>query len=164
MTTELKPRVDGKTDVIFIRPDGKKANVGLTNNEIIALKDQLLCECNEMTLNEYQKKAKSTCEGNSYSFTYLSLEIYEELGEFFAKVAKMVRKGNLPVNFTRDDLLNLPEDVRLELAKECGDGLWGIFVIMDYFGWTANEVAAINVRKLEDRQKRGVIIGNGDNR
>lgn len=164
MTTELKPRVDGKTDLVFTRKDGKTANVGLTSEELMTLRDQLLYETNEMTLNDYQKKAKSTCEGNSYSFTYLSLEIYEELGEFFAKVAKMVRKDRLPVNFTREDLLNLSEDVRLELAKECGDGLWGIFVIMDYFGWTANEVASINVHKLEDRQKRGVIIGNGDNR
>lgn len=117
-----------------------------------------------LTLNEYQTQAKSTCEGNSYSYSYLGDGIVEELGELKGKIAKMVRKNQLPVNFSRDDVMSLPGDIKDALKKETGDILWFVAVLSDWFGWEFNDVAQSNLDKLKDRSRRRVIIGDGDYR
>lgn len=117
-----------------------------------------------LSLNKYQEKAKSTCTDNSYSYSYLSAGLIEEVGEFFGKIAKMVRKGELPQNFTREDILALPDEKREALMKEGGDMSWFLAVLLDWFGWSFEQVGNGNLEKLADRQKRGVIVGEGDNR
>jgi hypothetical protein len=42
--------------------------------------------------------------------------------------------------------------------------LWYISVIAHQLGLNLDEVAQGNISKLADRQKRGVLGGNGDNR
>lgn len=116
------------------------------------------------SLDGYQIDAKSTCTGNSYSYTYLSAGLYEEVGEFFSKIAKMIRKGDLPVYLTREDILALDEETRHLLLKEAGDILWFVAVLSDWCGWSLSEVANTNIEKLLDRKKRNKIIGEGDNR
>ena len=51
-----------------------------------------------------------------------------------------------------------------ELIKELGDILWYLAVNAKYLGYDLDEVAAVNIKKLEDRNNRGVISSKGDNR
>ncbi|MGH7237673.1 MAG: nucleoside triphosphate pyrophosphohydrolase family protein, partial [Candidatus Saccharimonadales bacterium] len=51
-----------------------------------------------------------------------------------------------------------------DLTKELGDVLWYVAVMSQYFDVNFNDVAALNITKLADRQKRGAIKGSGDNR
>lgn len=50
------------------------------------------------------------------------------------------------------------------IRKELGDVLWQVQAIASHFGWRLEEIAIENLLKLEDRAKRGVIGGSGDNR
>ena len=77
-----------------------------------------------------------------------------ETGEIAEKAKKIVRDSDS--DFTTWDT----ED----LTKELGDTLWYVAVIADYSHTPLAEVAASNIAKLADRQKRGVLGGTGDNR
>lgn len=119
-----------------------------------------------MELNEYQKRAMTTCTDTSRNFSYMFLNLVGEVGEFASKVAKWVRKNK--ANITGNDLVanftNLSEEDKVELRKELGDVLWqlsGLCAVMD---WTLEDVAQENIQKLADRKKRNVIVGEGDNR
>ena len=46
----------------------------------------------ELTLNEYQEKAMTTCLPTSKNFSYMFLNLVGEVGEFASKVAKHIRK------------------------------------------------------------------------
>lgn len=50
------------------------------------------------------------------------------------------------------------------IAKELGDVLWYVAAICDELGLEMSDVARRNVEKLSDRQERGVIQGEGDER
>lgn len=133
-----------------------------------------------MTLNEYQEKAMSTCMGSCDNFSYMMLNLVGEVGEFASKVAKGIRKGDLEVGSTggESNILLMTESrmenimnaevmqmvYKGELMKEAGDILWQLSGLCSTFGWTLEEVAQMNLDKLADRKKRGVIDGNGDNR
>ena len=46
----------------------------------------------ELTLNEYQKQAMTTCMPSSENFSYMFLNLVGEVGELARKVAKHIRK------------------------------------------------------------------------
>jgi NTP pyrophosphatase (non-canonical NTP hydrolase) len=50
------------------------------------------------------------------------------------------------------------------LQKELGDVLWFVAGIAYSAGWTLEDIAKMNIDKLEDRRQRNVIQGSGDNR
>ena len=50
-------------------------------------------ENKELTLNEYQKAAMTTCMPSCENFTYMTLNLMGELGEFTSKIGKLIRKG-----------------------------------------------------------------------
>jgi NTP pyrophosphatase (non-canonical NTP hydrolase) len=50
------------------------------------------------------------------------------------------------------------------IKKELGDVLWYITALADNLGITLQDVAVANLSKLSDRQQRGVIQGEGDER
>ena len=50
------------------------------------------------------------------------------------------------------------------IVKELGDVMWYVSAICDELGVSMEDVARTNIKKLEDRQQRGVLGGNGDNR
>ena len=58
---------------------------------------------------------------------------------------------------------DVPIDDKKVLA-EAGDVLWNLTMILEDRGFTLQQAAYYNVAKLEDRAKRGVIRGSGDNR
>lgn len=56
------------------------------------------------------------------------------------------------------------DTVRDSIAAELGDVLWYTAALATEFGLDLREIAEANLAKLEDRQRRGVIGGSGDNR
>lgn len=124
-----------------------------------------------MTLNEYQTRAEATCTESSMNDTYLLFGLMAEVGELADKVAKAKRKGI--VSIESDDILPEPpteehpeafNDFVNGFIKELGDVLWFVALIAKHAGLTLDKVAQLNLDKLADRAKRGVIVGNGDNR
>lgn len=125
-----------------------------------------------MKLNEYQKRAMSTCMPSCDNFSYMMLNLVGEVGEFAGKVAKMVRKGQVEID-TMDErtsdlfpMMSLPQWVYMqeELKKEAGDILWQLAGLCHVMGWDLEDVAKQNLQKLASRKERGVIDGDGDNR
>jgi NTP pyrophosphatase (non-canonical NTP hydrolase) len=50
------------------------------------------------------------------------------------------------------------------LKKELGDILWFVAGIARNYYWNLEDIAQMNLNKLEDRKNRNVIQGSGDNR
>ena len=130
-----------------------------------------------MELNEYQDKAMQTCLPSSKNFSYMMLNLMGEVGEFSSKVAKAIRKeqmsiGEVPVkgeepewqknkhfyNMTEEDAKPLEDG----LKKEAGDILWQLSGLCTVMGWTLEEVAQMNLGKLQARKQAGTINGSGD--
>lgn len=55
-------------------------------------------------------------------------------------------------------------ELRKAIKKEMGDVLWMLSQTAALIGITLEKVARENIAKLTDRQQRGVIVGEGDNR
>ena len=121
-----------------------------------------------MELNEYQRKAMSTCTRSSANFAYMFLNLVGEVGEFSSKIAKAIRKERAAIK-SNDlsiyiDSLQTVGDWENETKKELGDILWQLAGVCDIMGWHLEDIAQMNLDKLASRADRGVIIGEGDNR
>lgn len=106
-----------------------------------------------MTFNEYQQRALQT---NKYGddLKLIALEIASEAGELAGKVKKIYRdKGGV-----------IDAEGHAQLNAELGDILWGISVFAAVLGGDLEGIAQMNIWKLKDRARRGVIGGEGDNR
>lgn len=57
-----------------------------------------------------------------------------------------------------------PDVATTKLHKELGDILWYLSQVAFDNGFKLSEIAQENLNKLESRQIRNVILGNGDNR
>lgn len=88
------------------------------------------------------------------NFIYPTLGLAGETGEVVEKVKKIIR----------DDGSAVSEEKKEEIKKELGDVLWYIARLSAELGFTINEVAELNIKKLNSRKERGVLHGNGDNR
>lgn len=79
-------------------------------------------EKKELTLNEYQKLAMTTCMPSCNNFSYMNLNLGGEYGEFNSKIAKLIRKGKAHIENSRlifhDDVT--PEEISA-IRKELGD-------------------------------------------
>ena len=119
----------------------------------------------ELTLNEYQKRAMSTCMPSSENFSYMFLNLVGEVGEFASKVAKAIRKGNAEISHSKlsrigdTDMLATQDE---ELKKEAGDILWQLSGVCSVMGWSLEDIAQMNLDKLAARKAVGTIDGNGD--
>lgn len=121
-----------------------------------------------MELNDYQQKAMTTCLPTCENFSYMMLNLVGEVGELASKVAKAIRKGQGSIEYDKfvsecgkerlssEDLANL--------RKEAGDILWQLSGLCYIMGWSLDYVASENLAKLQSRQQRHVIDGDGDNR
>ena len=124
-----------------------------------------------MTLNEYQKKAMSTCMPSCNNFSYMMLNLVGEVGEFASKVAKAIRKetglmdeANVYYFLHQEEGEPSSSELYAELKAEAGDILWQLSGLCEIMGWKLEDVAQGNLDKLASRKERGVIDGNGDNR
>lgn len=129
-----------------------------------------------LTLNEYQKRAMSTCMPSSDNFGYMFLNLAGEVGEFASKIAKAIRKNQVSIGgktssnrnilTVRDDSPEIMDfDILAfdsELKKEAGDILWQLSGLCTVMGWSLEAVAQMNLDKLAARKAVGTIDGNGD--
>lgn len=104
-----------------------------------------------MEFNEYQIKTREFAIYNSHLYPCLGLS--EETGELLGKIAKAMRDG-----------VTNPEAYKESVKKEAGDVLWMLARLLDDMKIDLAEVAALNIEKLQDRKKRNVLGGSGDNR
>lgn len=112
-----------------------------------------------MKLNEYQIRAMQTRLENCQNIEYMLCGLLSEAGEVAGVLKKYIRGDNgQPVDTDIDD------KTRINMAKELGDVLWYCAGLAEELGYTLQEIAQMNILKLQSRQRRGVIQGNGDDR
>lgn len=112
-----------------------------------------------MEFNEYQKLAARTAIFNKndreYILSYLSMGLAGETGEAIDKLKKLLHYDNGVLTGEKRDLL----------LWELGDILWYLSQIAHNVDSSLEEVAKMNITKLEDRASRGVVTkGSGDTR
>ena len=117
-----------------------------------------------MHFSEYENEAMSTAiygratPGVDGNLVYPALGLAGEAGEFVDKVKKNWRNNQSMT------AANLTMEQKIEFAKELGDVLWYITACAKELGIPLHDVARMNITKLTDRRKRGVIKSEGDNR
>ena len=109
-----------------------------------------------MQLNDYQNIAKETLLSSANTLPYLAAGLAAEAGEVAGKYAKYLRDSDKRPS----EYIKLKQD----LLKELGDVLWFVAIMSNYLGYTLEEVAHLNLYKLESRQQRGTLKGSGDER
>ena len=121
------------------------------------------------TFNEYQKEA---------NFLKISLDMFlekhpdtpadvklllavaydglglGEAGEVQGKIKKIIR----------DDGGYISDENKIEIMKEAGDIMWYLSSLCDDIGFSLEDVANENIKKLKSRRDRGTLHGSGDNR
>jgi len=109
-----------------------------------------------MTFEEYQKISRKTAiyPNLGKNFVYPTLGLVGEAGEVAEKVKKIIRDDNGTMN----------DEKRKEIAMELGDVLWYISQLAVEIDFSFDEIAKLNIEKLNSRQKRGELGGSGDNR
>ena len=106
-----------------------------------------------LTMEQYFRSAVDTNRlyPEEYKIIYPALGLGGESGEVLEKIKKGIRdKGG---NFDKEDII-----------RELGDVLWYLCATADDLGYTLDDVAWANIKKLEDRRNRNKIKGDGDNR
>ena len=107
-----------------------------------------------MNLNTYQQKALETAiYPEQYKIIYPALGLNGEAGEVAEKVKKIMRGDG-----------GLTEERRADIALELGDVLWYVATCASDLGYSLEEIAKMNIKKLAMRQKKGLLGGNGDHR
>jgi NTP pyrophosphatase (non-canonical NTP hydrolase) len=109
-----------------------------------------------MNFSDYQKLSRVTAQYPSigHPVIYPVLGLVNEAGEVAGKIKKVFRdKGGEISAETRD-----------ALKAELGDVLWYLAQVCTELEIPLDEVAEANLAKLLDRQARGKIRGDGDNR
>ena len=111
-----------------------------------------------MTFNNYQTNASRTAfyprVFKNQGLYYTALGLVGEAGEIANKVKKIMRDNNG----------KLEEINKSDIFDELGDVLWYCASLADELGVNLEDVAKVNLIKLEDRMNRGKISGNGDKR
>lgn len=109
-----------------------------------------------MTFQEYQSASRTTAIypelGNN--FIYPTLGLAGEAGEVAEKIKKVIRDKQGVVDAA----------TRVELEKELGDVLWYLAQLSSELGLQLEDVAKNNIAKLQSRQQRHQLQGDGDNR
>ncbi len=108
-----------------------------------------------MTLLEYQQAAaRFAVYPHDAAVLYPALGLGSEAGEVLGAVKRILR----------DDGGQLTEERREQLAKELGDVLWYLAVLATDLQLSLDDVAAINLAKLEARRLQGLLHGEGGDR
>ena len=127
------------------------------------MSNENVAKATDLGLDFYQKRAMNTAVFSNNDYPLMALA--EEVGEVMGKIAKHCRKTGMDA----DEAIHLIEygalpDLKEAVKKEMGDVLWQWAVLCHHLGLSAQEVALDNLAKLQDRQQRNVLNGEGDNR
>lgn len=114
---------------------------------------------NSLTMNAYQAEAAKTALYR-WKVIYPALGLASESGEVMGKIKRLIRDKEI----TFGEISDLPGNDRAEIAAEIGDVLWYCAMLAKDLNISLNEVAYMNLEKLESRAARGKIGGSGDNR
>ncbi len=82
-----------------------------------------------------------------------SLGLSGEIGEVHEKIKKLFRDNP-------DDVLKANK----EIMNELGDVVYYATALANIYGRGLQELLELNIKKLDDRQKRNKLRGSGDNR
>jgi len=109
-----------------------------------------------MNFTDYQTKSRTTAKypAIGHPVIYPTLGLVNEAGEVAGKIKKVFRDKDGEIS---------PE-TREALKAELGDVLWYLAQTCTELELSLDEVAESNLTKLLDRQARGKIQGDGDNR
>lgn len=111
-----------------------------------------------MDFNEYQNLAARTGHFDKddfeYQIMYTSMGLAGESGELIEKIKKVIRNDKGVMSEEKRDLIRL----------EIGDVLWYLSQISRILGISFQDAAEANIRKLEDRVARNVLLSEGDTR
>jgi NTP pyrophosphatase (non-canonical NTP hydrolase) len=109
-----------------------------------------------MNFTEYQTKSRVTAKYPviGHGVIYPTLGLTNEAGEVAGKIKKVFRD--------KDGIIS--DETREALKAELGDVLWYLSQTATELGLSLDEIAEYNLAKLLDRQARGKIQGDGDNR
>ncbi len=109
-----------------------------------------------MNFTDYQTKSRATAKypAIGHGVIYPTLGLVNEAGEVAGKIKKIFRDKNGVIG----------EAEREALKAELGDVLWYLAQTCTELEISLDEVAESNLTKLLDRQARGKIHGDGDNR
>jgi NTP pyrophosphatase (non-canonical NTP hydrolase) len=109
-----------------------------------------------MNFTDYQTKSRATAKYPviEHGVIYPTLGLVNEAGEVAGKIKKIFRD--------KDGVIGEAE--KEALKAELGDVLWYIAQVCSELNLSLDEVAEANIEKLLDRQARGKIQGDGDNR
>lgn len=123
-----------------------------------------------MKLNEYQQKAMTFAKFSSLDYPFAGLA--EESGEVLGKLAKAQRKWEMcqesvleNIQYGDNEFMSEREiQLYSDIKKELGDCLWMLAACASNLNMSLEDLAQSNIDKLSDRDERGVICGEGDNR
>ena len=109
-----------------------------------------------METEEYQQRARQTAKYPviGHPVIYPTLGLASEAGEVAGKIKKIFR----------DRAGVIDQADRDALRSELGDVLWYLAQVATELGLSLDDIAEYNIAKLLDRQSRGKIQGDGDNR
>jgi NTP pyrophosphatase (non-canonical NTP hydrolase) len=103
--------------------------------------------------DEYERRAARTAiYPASASILYPVVGLANEAGETLGKVKKVLRK-----DYDYDEIHDA-------LVAELGDCLWYIALAARDLNVNLEDVAKLNLKKLENRALRGTLRGDGDER
>lgn len=108
-----------------------------------------------LSFSGYQERATETRLASASGLSYSVLGLCSEAGEIASLLKKNIRDQGGD---------NMDPVFKAKMFAELGDILWYLAAIASDLGISLGEIAVGNVLKLEDRQKRNVIGGNGDSR
>tara|TARA_B100000965_G_scaffold303244_2_gene261938 strand:- start:27 stop:356 length:330 start_codon:yes stop_codon:yes gene_type:complete len=109
-----------------------------------------------MEFNSYQIKARETAlyPNLGSNNIYPTLGLVGEAGEVAEKVKKVLRDNKGVFDLESKEAIK----------KELGDVLWYLSNLCTEFGFSLDDVALLNLKKLKSRASSGKISGSGDNR
>lgn len=109
-----------------------------------------------MNFTDYQQKSRTTAKYPviGHGVIYPTLGLVNEAGEVAGKIKKIFRD--------KDGVIGEAE--KEALKAELGDVLWYLSQVATELDLSLDEIAEANIAKLLDRQARGKIQGDGDNR
>ena len=120
----------------------------------------------EFGIRGYQSLARQTAV---YSFPdYPLAALAEEVGEVMGKLAKFGRKNGMPlhtvIECVADPYTHDQQKLREDVSKEMGDIIWQWVNLCYEMDLNPAQVMADNIDKLQGRQERGTLNGEGDER
>ena len=110
-----------------------------------------------MDLDEYQNQAEETAIFPD------KLPDFIEVGQVYTVLGQAGESGEIEEKLKKAIREDDPEYIE-EMRAEVGDVLWYLSQVCEEFDWSLEQIAQDNLDKLQDRQERGQLTGEGDNR